>query len=133
MHWTLAIICHPNLIHKPVEMHSENEFPCIVYMDSLDHKTNHKNPIIKKIRDYLKMEWEHKKMDAQFDSTDLSHSDVLKLFNEVSFPGYDLPVPKQPNSSDCGVYLLHYVQKFAINPILSKNEEVKKISLFIYI
>jgi Ulp1 family protease len=43
-----------------------------------------------------------------------------KLFNKKTCPLLVPPVPQQENGSDCGVFLLHYAEKFCTNPNIKK-------------
>ncbi|XP_030907221.2 sentrin-specific protease 7 isoform X3 [Melopsittacus undulatus] len=68
--------------------------------------SNSKRQICKR---YLEVEWEAKrKMHREF-----SKSTMIDLYPRV---------PKQDNSSDCGVYLLQYVESFLENPIVNFEE-----------
>uniref|UniRef100_A0A8C7G9R6 SUMO specific peptidase 7b n=1 Tax=Oncorhynchus kisutch TaxID=8019 RepID=A0A8C7G9R6_ONCKI len=71
--------------------------PCILIMDSL--KISYHESIYKLLRDYLHVEWEVRRgtrRDFTVDSMKASHCTV----------------PVQDNSSDCGLYLLQYVESF---------------------
>ncbi|XP_031648765.1 sentrin-specific protease 7 isoform X2 [Oncorhynchus kisutch] len=77
--------------------------PCILIMDSL--KISYHESIYKLLRDYLHVEWEVRRgtrRDFTVDSMKASHCTV----------------PVQDNSSDCGLYLLQYVESFLQNPVV---------------
>uniref|UniRef100_A0A673X985 Ubiquitin-like protease family profile domain-containing protein n=1 Tax=Salmo trutta TaxID=8032 RepID=A0A673X985_SALTR len=77
--------------------------PCILIMDSL--KISYHESIYKLLRDYLHVEWEVRRgtrRDFTVDSMKASHCTV----------------PLQDNSSDCGLYLLQYVESFLQNPVV---------------
>ncbi|XP_070969026.1 sentrin-specific protease 7-like isoform X2 [Oncorhynchus clarkii lewisi] len=77
--------------------------PCILIMDSL--KISYHESIYKLLRDYLHVEWEVRRgtrRDFTVDSMKASHCTV----------------PLQNNSSDCGLYLLQYVESFLQNPVV---------------
>nr|XP_023858363.1 sentrin-specific protease 7 [Salvelinus alpinus] len=85
--------------------HRENvcKRPCILIMDSL--KISYHESIYKLLRDYLHVEWEVRRgtrRDFTVDSMKASHCTV----------------PLQDNSSDCGLYLLQYVESFLQNPVV---------------
>ncbi|XP_030907224.2 sentrin-specific protease 7 isoform X6 [Melopsittacus undulatus] len=81
--------------------------PCILILDSLKAASVQKT--VQVLREYLEVEWEAKrKMHREF-----SKSTMIDLYPRV---------PKQDNSSDCGVYLLQYVESFLENPIVNFEE-----------
>nr|XP_041571002.1 sentrin-specific protease 6 isoform X5 [Taeniopygia guttata] len=106
--------------------------PCILLMDSLRGPS--RSNVVKTLREYLEVEWEVRKGSKRSFS-----KDVMK--------GSNPKVPQQNNYSDCGVYILQYVESFFENPILSfelpmnltdwfprprmktKREEIRKIIL----
>ncbi|XP_045072588.1 sentrin-specific protease 7b isoform X2 [Coregonus clupeaformis] len=76
---------------------------CILIMDSL--KISNHESIYKLLQDYLHVEWEVRRgtrRDFTVDSMKASHCRV----------------PLQDNSSDCGLYLLQYVESFLQNPVV---------------
>ncbi|XP_061479138.1 sentrin-specific protease 6 isoform X2 [Rhineura floridana] len=78
--------------------------PCILLMDSLRGPS--RSNVVRTLREYLEVEWEVRK------GTKRSFSkDVMK--------GSNPKVPQQNNFSDCGVYVLQYVESFFETPILS--------------
>ncbi|NXT63498.1 SENP7 protease, partial [Chaetops frenatus] len=78
--------------------------PCILIFDSLKACSVQKT--VQVLREYLEVEWEAKrKTHREFD-----RSTMIDLCPRV---------PKQDNSSDCGVYLLQYVESFLQNPIVN--------------
>nr|KAF6507896.1 SUMO specific peptidase 6 [Rousettus aegyptiacus] len=77
--------------------------PCILLMDSLRGPS--RSNVVKILREYLEVEWEVKKGSKRSFS-----KDVMK--------GSNPKVPQQNNFSDCGVYVLQYVESFFENPIL---------------
>ncbi|KAM9020232.1 sentrin-specific protease 7 [Ara ararauna] len=81
--------------------------PCILILDSLKAASVQKT--VQVLREYLEVEWEAKrKMRRVF-----SKSTMIDLYPRV---------PKQDNSSDCGIYLLQYVESFFENPIVNFEE-----------
>lgn len=63
---------------------------------------------------------------------------VSKNFEEgfaaSNFPGWSITVPQQDNSSDCGVFLLHYLEMFSRKPFLNRDRLVcfSKIYITLY-
>ncbi|NXP15452.1 SENP7 protease, partial [Thinocorus orbignyianus] len=78
--------------------------PCILILDSL--KAGSVQKTVQVLREYLEMEWEAKRKTHR----EFSKSTMIDLYPRV---------PKQDNSSDCGVYLLQYVESFFQNPIVN--------------
>ncbi|XP_023373031.1 sentrin-specific protease 6 isoform X2 [Otolemur garnettii] len=78
--------------------------PCILLMDSLRGPS--RSNVVKTLREYLEVEWEVKKGSKRSFS-----KDVMK--------GSNPKVPQQNNFSDCGVYVLQYVESFFETPILN--------------
>uniref|UniRef100_A0A7M4FZX8 Sentrin-specific protease 6 n=1 Tax=Crocodylus porosus TaxID=8502 RepID=A0A7M4FZX8_CROPO len=78
--------------------------PCILLMDSLRGPS--RSNVVKTLREYLEVEWEVRKGSKRSFS-----KDVMK--------GSNPKVPQQNNFSDCGVYVLQYVESFFENPILN--------------
>ncbi|NWX70416.1 SENP6 protease, partial [Alca torda] len=106
--------------------------PCILLMDSLRGPS--RSNVVKTLREYLEVEWEVRKGNK-------------RSFSKEVMKGSNPKVPQQNNFSDCGVYILQYVESFFENPILSfelpmnltdwfprprmktKREEIRKIIL----
>ncbi|XP_013887509.1 sentrin-specific protease 6 [Austrofundulus limnaeus] len=78
--------------------------PCILIMDSLRGPA--RSNVVKTLREYLEVEWEVRK-------------GVARSFGKVVMRGSSPRVPQQDNFSDCGVYILQYVESFFENPIPS--------------
>ncbi|XP_048091012.1 sentrin-specific protease 7b isoform X1 [Alosa alosa] len=77
--------------------------PCILVMDSL--KLSFHERIYKLLRDYLQVEWEVRR-------------GTPRRFTPDNMKGSHCKVPLQDNSSDCGLYLLQYVEAFLQNPVV---------------
>lgn len=75
--------------------------PCLLIMDSL--KTSMHNNVCRLLREYLQEEW-------------LVRRGKRRVFSHMT--SSHCRVPQQDNSSDCGVFLLHYVEMFLKNPIV---------------
>jgi len=78
--------------------------PCILIFDSLAGGS--KARTCQTLRDYLTCEWKER-MEGQ----------ETRTFNKINMPGCSPKVQQQPNFSDCGIYLLQYVESFFKNPI----------------
>ncbi|XP_041115477.1 sentrin-specific protease 7b isoform X2 [Polyodon spathula] len=77
--------------------------PCILIMDSL--KVSSHERTVKQLREYLQVEWEAK-------------MGTPRSFTSDQMTGSNCRVPLQDNSSDCGIYLLQYVESFLQNPVV---------------
>ncbi|XP_077338618.1 sentrin-specific protease 7 isoform X3 [Lithobates pipiens] len=89
---------------KPKESHMGKvcKRPCILIFDSLT--TGSLRTTVQVLREYLKVECRvKKKLQREF-----SRSSMRELYPKV---------PKQNNSTDCGLYLLQYVESFSQKPI----------------
>ncbi|XP_061430655.1 uncharacterized protein LOC133356953 isoform X1 [Lethenteron reissneri] len=78
--------------------------PCIVIMDSL--KGSCRNAVAKTLREYLEVEWFVRRGES-------------RPFTKDSMRYCCPKVPQQDNFSDCGVYLLQYVESFFESPVTS--------------
>uniref|UniRef100_T1IVJ4 Ubiquitin-like protease family profile domain-containing protein n=1 Tax=Strigamia maritima TaxID=126957 RepID=T1IVJ4_STRMM len=76
--------------------------PCILIFDSL-LKGSH-GRIVSTLREYLRIEWSVK-------------NGTVRTFEKERMKGTVPKVPNQDNNSDCGIYLLQYVENFFENPI----------------
>ncbi|KAM9496402.1 sentrin-specific protease 6 isoform 4-T4 [Clarias gariepinus] len=78
--------------------------PCILIMDSLRGPA--RSTVVKTLREYLEIEWEVRKGSQ-------------RSFGKDVMRGSSPRVPQQDNFSDCGVYVLQYVESFFENPVPS--------------
>ncbi|XP_066097773.1 sentrin-specific protease 7 isoform X2 [Saccopteryx bilineata] len=78
--------------------------PCILVLDSL--KAASIQNTAQNLREYLEVEWEVKRKTHR----EFSKTNMVDLCPKVL---------KQDNSSDCGVYLLQYVESFFKDPIVN--------------
>ncbi|CAF0933386.1 unnamed protein product [Adineta ricciae] len=77
--------------------------PAIIIFDSL--RTDSKTRVAPTLREFLQLEYDHKK-------TLPSGSLARKLFNVDTIPTIEAGVPQQRNYSDCGLYVLQYIESF---------------------
>ncbi|XP_024401364.1 uncharacterized protein [Physcomitrium patens] len=104
LHWSLAIICHPGW-----DKGTDSE-RCIIHLDSmsLGHDSQR---VFRLLKSYLVAEWKHSVEAGENEADECIHT-VQKLKAD-DIPCKKVPVPLQENESDCGLFLLHYIQKFA--------------------
>ena len=97
LHWYLVIV--------------DMKQPCIYLFDSLDYRSvNDDREVMESVRRYLKQEWAAKKPNESY-PTEFTNR---KTFSTTTIT--DLPT--QSNSSDCGVFLLHYLERFLLSHTL---------------
>ncbi|XP_046553939.1 LOW QUALITY PROTEIN: sentrin-specific protease 6-like [Haliotis rubra] len=84
---------------------------CVLIYDSLAGPS--RSAIVRILKDYLQVEWDTKKKDKR------QVKDKLK--------GGFVKVPQQTNYSDCGVYLLQYVESFFKDPIMDFSLPMKSL------
>ncbi|KAG8196365.1 hypothetical protein JTE90_009583 [Oedothorax gibbosus] len=78
------------------------EMPCICIFDSLSGPSRVRIATV--LREYLELEWKCKK-------------GTKKVFNKSTMQGFVMKCPQQTNFSDCGIYLLQFVESFFEHPI----------------
>ncbi|XP_073442283.1 sentrin-specific protease 7 isoform X2 [Dendrobates tinctorius] len=90
--------------HKDKHLGKNCKRPCLLIFDSL--KTGLVQTTVQVLREYLKAEWDVKRKTPR----EFTRSSMRDLYPKV---------PKQNNSTDCGLYVLQYVESFAQKPIES--------------
>ena len=113
-HWSLVILCHPSALICDVEVESkspsssnndddsigmETKVPTMILLDSLG-SYHDKKSLSKTLKNYLNQEWEAK------GNYPIQNIDVEKLRTVIP------RAPVQKNTSDCGVFMLQYVEHF---------------------
>uniref|UniRef100_A0A1B0DIK7 Ubiquitin-like protease family profile domain-containing protein n=2 Tax=Phlebotomus papatasi TaxID=29031 RepID=A0A1B0DIK7_PHLPP len=88
--------------------------PCILIFDSL--AGGYRSRVVATLRDYLTCEYKAKICPTS------NHT-----FNKDNMPGHSVKVPQQNNFTDCGLYLLQYVQEFFTNPIRDYRLPIKQL------
>ena len=104
-HWFVVIICFAK--SSFTEVTNSNGVTCrpiMIVMDSLEDGL--KNTVCNNLRTYLTMEWTAK-MKSQ------------KEFTKANMPAFCPRIPQQSNLTDCGLYLLQYVESFYQKPLSS--------------
>ncbi|KAH1040315.1 hypothetical protein J1N35_042058 [Gossypium stocksii] len=103
LHWSLIVICHPGEVAKLKDDATENllKVPCILHMDSI--RGSHRG-LKNLFQSYLSEEWKQRHKEAA--------DDVPSKFLNLQF--VPLELPQQENSFDCGLFLLHYVERFLL-------------------
>ncbi|CAL8137418.1 unnamed protein product [Orchesella dallaii] len=86
--------------------------PCILIFDSYTRES--RGRVFSTLREYLKIEYKTKKQGN-------------RVYDKTTMPGCMPKVPQQPNKTDCGLYLLQYVESFFSSPI--QNFETLDLSL----
>ncbi|CAH1953623.1 unnamed protein product [Acanthoscelides obtectus] len=86
--------------------------PCILIFDSLAGAS--RNRVVATLRDYLTCEYKAKM------GTD-------RIYNRDIIKGANPKVPQQNNFTDCGLYVLQYVEQFFKDPIKDYHMPIKQI------
>ena len=123
-HWLLAIICYPSLAgSEPIFAQEDGticvesvepakclrnkrtilKLACILIFDSLAIK---RNDVISNLRFYLQAEW-----DARYKSRGSYTCTTNTLV------GHHPKLPIQPNSCDCGLFVMQYAESFFTNSL----------------
>lgn len=84
--------------------------PCILIFDSLAESRRSK--VINYLRDYIQIEWNSRKA-------------IPREFTKQNMRGTNVKCQQQDNFSDCGIYVLQYVESFFENPISSYTFPMK--------
>ncbi|XP_076676841.1 uncharacterized protein LOC143373447 isoform X2 [Andrena cerasifolii] len=86
--------------------------PCIVIFDSLAGAS--RSRVVATLRDYLSCEY-------------VAKMGTEKVFSKDTIKGASLKVPQQSNFTDCGLYVLQYVESFFKNPIKDYTLPIKTL------
>ena len=84
----------------------------MIVMDSLEDGL--KNTICTNLRSYLGMEWKAKMK-------------TFKEFTPANMPAFCPNVPQQTNLTDCGLFLLQYVESFYEDPLTSYQAPLRNV------
>ncbi|CAH0749698.1 unnamed protein product [Diatraea saccharalis] len=87
--------------------------PCILIFDSLAGAS--RSRVVATLRDYLTCEYQAK----------ISQH---KIFNKDNIKGSCPKIPQQNNFTDCGLYLLQYVEQFFKDPVLDYSLPIKQLA-----
>ncbi|KAL8243146.1 hypothetical protein R6Q59_009404 [Mikania micrantha] len=100
-HWSLIVMCHLGEVATCVDEDVTKliKVPCVLHMDSIRGSHTGLKGLL---QSYLKEEWKGRLQEAS--------EDISSRFDNMRF--ISLELPQQPNSSDCGLFLLHYVELF---------------------
>ncbi|KAG5541882.1 hypothetical protein RHGRI_021650 [Rhododendron griersonianum] len=161
-HWSLIVICHPGEVakfqgkfsvetypsqSKYEDMEKPLKVPCILHMDSI--KGSHTG-LKDLVQSYLWEEWKEKHKEAcddissKFFNLRFVPLEVLNVNVASCSPGFggmcnvlifalcSVQLPQQQNSFDCGLFLLHYVERFLKDAPLSFSPfKISKFSSFL--
>ncbi|EAT47498.1 AAEL001372-PB [Aedes aegypti] len=84
---------------EPTDSKQPIKQPIILIFDSLTGAS--RSRVVATLRDYLTCEYKSKMPNKP-----------AKIFNKTNMPGHCVKVPQQNNFTDCGLYLLQYVEHF---------------------
>lgn len=88
--------------------------PCILIFDSLAGVS--RSRVVATLRDYLNCEYRVKMPDS-----------AVHTFTKDTIPGHSVKVPQQNNFTDCGLFLLQYVEQFFAEPIADYHIPIKTL------
>jgi len=122
-HWFLVVVCHAGKAFQfatasstssiPPVSASSSSRPCILVFDSMGVKCLAAKAHAKTILMYLQEEYKSKKK--------VDDEAIASLSTHL--PWFAPKVPLQPNGSDCGVYALHFAEKFLRSPFVADSDE----------
>uniref|UniRef100_A0A5B6Z6E4 Putative ubiquitin-like-specific protease 2B isoform X2 n=1 Tax=Davidia involucrata TaxID=16924 RepID=A0A5B6Z6E4_DAVIN len=122
-HWSLIVICHPGEVaeFQDEDVEKSLKVPCILHMDSI--KGSHTG-LKDLVQSYLWEEWKERQKETD--------EDISSRFLNLRF--VPLELPQQQNSFDCGLFLLHYVERFLEDaPVNFSPFKITKFSNFLNI
>uniref|UniRef100_A0AAG5DC81 Ubiquitin-like protease family profile domain-containing protein n=1 Tax=Anopheles atroparvus TaxID=41427 RepID=A0AAG5DC81_ANOAO len=99
---------------EPTDVRPPIKQPCILIFDSLTGAS--RSRVVATLRDYLTCEYKIKMPGKP-----------AKVFNKLNMPGHCVKVPQQNNYTDCGLYLLQYVEHFFLEPITDYHLPIKQL------
>ncbi|XP_034942141.1 uncharacterized protein [Chelonus insularis] len=101
---------------QPESTHNEQDtilkYPCILIFDSLAGAS--RSRVVATLRDYLSCEY-------------MAKVGQEKIFSKDTIKGCCPKVPQQSNFTDCGLYLLQYVESFFKDPIRNYTLPIKTL------
>ncbi|XP_028212007.1 probable disease resistance protein At4g27220 isoform X2 [Glycine soja] len=115
LHWSLIVICHPAEVmtcYRDEETKGSPKEACILHMDS--RKGIHQD-LHNVFQSYLCEEWKERHNNVR--------DDVSPKFLDLPF--LPLELPQQQNAYDCGIFLLHYVERFLEQAPINFNRSTK--------
>ena len=95
-----------NSLSKPEQI-VEGPRPCILYLDSLGRS---KPSALKLIKAYLEQEWLDKRGGVTSTHTEGQAAERFEALKMIR-----VKVPEQSNSCDCGLFMLKYIELFALH------------------
>ncbi|KAF7657260.1 hypothetical protein LDENG_00029400 [Lucifuga dentata] len=94
----------PNCTEQTCQSDIVCKTPCILIMDSLKRSLHQR--VVKLLQEYLQSEWELRCGSS-------------RVFSPENMKSSCCQVPLQDNSTDCGLYLLQYVESFLKDPVVN--------------
>ena len=104
-HWFVVIVCL-------VASSTSAKKPIMIVMDSLEDGL--KNTVCNNLRTYLSLEWSAK-------------MNTKREFTRENMPVFCPNIPQQTNLTDCGLFLLQYVESFYQNPLENLDIPLKSL------
>lgn len=99
LHWSLLVVYHAGLLLHPNDGEKDGRIPCLLHVDSGKRfRLHNSSTIFARMRVFLQVCLE-KQHELQF-----------KL-DKTNVPGGSPPVPPQENETDCGMYMLEWMER----------------------
>ena len=126
----MIIICNlpalkSHLLDKLPLPEESTEKPCMLYFDSL-MMIDKMNAVM--FRAYIELE-----LNELFSKSGAEFSTEKPLITKTNLPHFQVVVPRQRNLSDCGVFVLEYMEKFLEDPdyvLTNIGEDIEKLNWF---
>jgi len=119
-HWNLIVVCYPARFFS-----QDNDLPFLLFFDSLSRMDSVYAGIL--------FQFFSRELRAKMPDTFRNYT-IAKAyrFNLTIFPHYQHMLPKQSNFSDCGLFLLQYIEMFVYNQdhIMEQKEDMHKMRWF---
>jgi len=111
-HWFVIIICYPGLTCQRKEEATVMQ-PLMLVLDSLED--GQKESVCDDLRSYLTSEWTEKMK-------------TTREFTTSTMPGFCPRIPQQNNLTDCGLFLLEYVESFFKKPLSNYTTPIESLA-----
>jgi Ulp1 family protease len=126
----VLIICNlpalkKHLLDKEALPEESTEKPCMLYFDSL-MMIDKMNAVM--FRAYIELE-----LNELFTKSGAEFSTDKPLITKANLPHFQVVVPRQRNLSDCGVFVLEYMEKFLEDPdyvLMNIDSDIEKLNWF---
>lgn len=110
LHWSVVAVCHPSLLLSTNDT-DEERIPCLLHLDSGKRFRLHtSSAVFNRVRTFLQVCLKEQ------------HKIDVNLTKET-LKGGSPPVPAQANETDCGLYMLEWVERLLMGGELVVNQD----------